>query len=563
MLSMLSSLGEYLLKKDLIKTEDLERAEAFQKQYAGDRLGTVLIRIGAISEDSLLNILSEMLNMRIIGTHEIPDDPDIFSQTIEKSGIEPDWWFDQQVLVWEKSERQICCITRDPLNHSIVEVLKHAFPDRKIEFFLVQSLELDRVLDMVARSKQTSSSGDNDVRELRELAQEAPVIEFVNKLLSQAIEQNASDVHIEPGEHTMEVRFRIDGILHTRFSQSVGGFPAVSSRIKLISGMDIAERRLPQDGRMGTRLSGESVDIRVSAVPGVHGESIVLRMLPKEGRKLSLEKIGLEEDAHHSFTRWINEPHGIILVTGPTGSGKSTTLYAALETIDNNAKKIITVEDPVEYHMEGITQIQVHSEINYTFARALRSILRQDPDVILIGEIRDKETAEIAVQASLTGHMVISTLHTNDAVSAFTRLIDMGVDPFLVATPVRAVMAQRLVRRLCQLCAEPAEPIPEIQKMAQSLIPKEWEHEEPRWLAPKGCPECQGSGYKGREGIFELVGVTPEMRELILNRGTSDDMRKLAKQQKCRTLWDDGLIKAWQGVTSVEEMLRVTGGMGH
>ncbi len=553
----LSFLGEQLLEKGLITHDDLQKAESFQKRIGG-RTPAVLTRIGAVSEDKLLQVLSEMLHIPVADAQELPTDPRVFCQCIEKSGIETDWWIDQEALIWEGPDKQICCIARDPLNDSLAEVLNRAFPDRNVEFFLVCNYDLDRLLDAVSRLKSAMSHGDNDIEQLRELAEEAPVIEFVNNLLSQAYNQRASDVHVEPGEHILEVRFRIDGILYTRFSLPRERFAAISSRIKLISGMDIAERRLPQDGRLSLRLSGDSVDLRVSTVPGVHGESVVLRLLPKESRGFSIETLGLESDTYRVFRQWIGEPHGIILVTGPTGSGKSTTLYSALESINDKTKKIITVEDPVEYHLEGITQIQTHSEIGYTFARALRSILRQDPDVVLIGEIRDKETAEIAIQASLTGHLVISTLHTNDAVSAFTRLIDMGIEPFLVATPIRAVIAQRLVRQLCPKCSQPAEPVQAIRDLAQTLIPEEWKNQEPKWRDPAGCPECQGTGYKGRIGIYEAVAVTPEMQNLILSGKPSGDMQRVAKQQGSRTLREDGLLKAWHGITSVAEVLRVT-----
>jgi len=553
----LSFLGKYLQEKGLISPEDLQKAEAYQERIGG-RIGNILTRIGALSEDTLLNVLSELLNIPILDSRDIPADSVIFQQAMKQSGIEPEWWTDQEVLVWEDADRRICCIARDPLNESLSELLERKFPGRETAFFLARSFDLERVFDALSRSGTEALSGDKNIHQLRELAEEAPVIEFVNNLLSQAYDQRASDVHIEPGEHIMEVRFRIDGVLYSRFSLPISRFPAISSRIKLISGIDIAERRLPQDGRLGLRLSGESVDMRVSSVPGVHGESVVLRLLPKESRKFSLDNLGLEADNYHLLNQWIKEPHGIILVTGPTGSGKSTTLYATLETVNDKKKKIITVEDPVEYHLEGITQIQTHSEIGYTFARALRSILRQDPDVILIGEIRDKETAEIAIQASLTGHLVLSTLHTNDAVSAFTRLIDMGIEPFLVATPIRAVMAQRLVRRLCPICAEPALPIPDIQEITKKIIPKASENQAPRWHNPAGCPECQGIGYKGREGIYEMVKVTPEMQHFILSGKSANEMRELAKKQNCRSLREDGLLKAWKGVTSVEEVLRVT-----
>lgn len=552
-----SFLGEHLLSKGLIAPHDLEKATTFQGQIGG-RFSTILMRIGAISEENLLQELSCLLGMRVLEAQMIPSDPQLILSAIRQSGIELDWWLDQEVLIWEEAENKIFCIARDPLNESICEILMRVFPEKELEFFLIRNYDLDRMLDLISRYGAGSSTGRSDIDQLRELAEEAPVIAFVNNLIGQAFDQGASDVHIEPGENVLDIRFRIDGILYTPFSLPKQRFPAICSRIKLISGMDIAERRLPQDGRLSLRLSGQEVDIRASAAPGVHGESVVLRLLPKEGKRFSLDSLGLQADNHERLEKWIIQPHGIVLVTGPTGSGKSTTLYAVLEAINDRKKKIITVEDPVEYQLQGITQIQTHSEIGYSFARALRSILRQDPDVILIGEIRDKETAEIAVQASLTGHLVLSTLHTNDAVSAFTRLVDMGVEPFLVATPVRGVMAQRLVRRLCPACAMPMEPLEDIGKITEALLPEAWKREKSNWRRPVGCPKCQGTGYAGREGIYEMVGVTAEMQHLILNGGSPDEMRKAAKQEGCRSLREDGLLKAWKGITSLEEVLRVT-----
>jgi general secretion pathway protein E len=323
--------------------------------------------------------------------------------------------------------------------------------------------------------------------------------------------------------------------------------------------MDIAERRLPQDGRLSTRVGGQEMDIRVSALPGVHGESIVMRLLPKERKELGLEKLGFESDHLSMMKEWTAEANGIVLVTGPTGSGKSTTLYASLAAANDGLKKIITVEDPVEFQLPAITQIQAHPDIGLTFANALRSILRQDPDVIMIGEIRDLETAEIAVQAALTGHLVLSTLHTNDAISAFTRLIDMGVEPFLVATPIRAVQAQRLVRRLCTQCARPHAVPAQIEAEAAVFAHKVLPGLAPRWMEAVGCAHCMNTGYRGRLGIYEMVPVSESMQHLIVSGASVNDMKKLAREEGHRFLRDDGLLKAWQGLTTVEEVLRVAG----
>ncbi|MFZ1643456.1 MAG: ATPase, T2SS/T4P/T4SS family [Candidatus Contendobacter sp.] len=549
-------LGELLLAKNLISAADLDKALTLQQQIGG-RLGALLIRIGALSEDSLSPILAEQLEMPLLDADALPASGPAWLRWLEQTGVDPNWWLDQEALAWETETGTIRCVARDPLNAALIEAIERLFPERILEWHLTRGHDLERALDLLSRSSSAFAAGDTTVAHLRELAEEAPVIEFVNNLLSQAFEARASDIHIEPEETLCVVRYRIDGILYTRFNLPPDRFNAIASRIKLISGMDIAERRLPQDGRLGTRVSGEDLDIRVSAVPGVHGESIVMRLLPKERQDYRLDRIGLENDHLELLGRLIHEPHGILLVTGPTGSGKSTTLYAALEAMNDRKRKIITVEDPVEYQLGGITQIQAHAEIGYTFARALRAILRQDPDIIMIGEIRDQETAEIAIQASLTGHLVLSTLHTNDALSAFTRLIDMGVEPFLVATPIRAVMAQRLVRRLCPACAAPTAAPGFIAEIREALPPA-WRETTPQWRQAVGCPNCQGTGYSGRVGIYELVEVNPPLQNLILKAAALEELRELARQQGWRTLRGDGFLKAWQGRTSLDEVLRVT-----
>ena len=463
------------------------------------------------------------------------------------------------MVAWELAPGHNLAASRHPLDPVVGEMLARRLPAGEWSWRIARSQDLERLQDMVGRAtREGGDDGDDDVGHLRELAEEAPVIELVNNMLAQAMDQHASDIHIEPEETVFHVRMRIDGILQTRMTLPASRYPAVASRVKLISGMDIAERRLPQDGRMSTRVSGQEVDIRASAVPAVHGESLVMRLLPKERQDLSLEKLGFAPRDLSMFRGWTREPHGIVLVTGPTGSGKSTTLYGALEEINGRDRKIITVEDPVEYQVPGVTQIQAVADIGYTFSRALRAILRQDPDVIMIGEIRDLETAEIAVQSALTGHLVLSTLHTNDAVSAFTRLVDMGLEPFLVATSVRAVQAQRLVRRLCPDCAAPTTVLPAIAEPVERIAAERGI--VPAWRQAVGCARCQGTGYRGRLGIYELVDVTPALQELVLSRATAERMRALVDTQGGRTLREDGLLKACAGFTSMEEVVRVTGG---
>ncbi|HEY1034257.1 MAG TPA: ATPase, T2SS/T4P/T4SS family [Pseudoxanthomonas sp.] len=551
-------LGELLVDRQLVGAGDVQKALAFQSQFGG-RIGSVLVRLGALSEDSLLPVLCEQLGIRQLEGSEWPAGGGSVRAVLERADCSIDWWLDNGVVVWETSAGDVLAVARDPLNPVVNEAMDKSF-GRDWQWRIARSQETERLIDMVSNARPHEDMDlDDDVSHLRELAEEAPVIELVNNILAQAMDQRASDIHIEPEESVFNVRMRTDGILHTRMVLPASRYPAVASRVKLISGMDIAERRLPQDGRLSVRVSGQEVDVRASAVPAVHGESIVLRLLPKERGELSLEGLGFSAPDLALFRTWVAEPHGVILVTGPTGSGKSTTLYATLEELNQRDRKIITVEDPVEYEVDGVTQIQANSDIGYTFARALRAILRQDPDVIMIGEIRDLETAEIAVQSSLTGHLVLSTLHTNDAVSAFTRLVDMGVEPFLVATSVRAVQAQRLVRRLCPHCSQPASVLPAFERMIAGLVA---DRDTANWKAATGCAHCQGTGYRGRLGIYELVDVTPELQELIIAGATAERMRALVNSQGGRTLRDDGLLKARAGLTTVEEVIRVTGGMG-
>jgi general secretion pathway protein E len=396
--------------------------------------------------------------------------------------------------------------------------------------------------------------------ELSEEAQEASVIRLVNEILVEAIEMRASDVHIESQASGMKVRYRVDGMLHSQpMPPEINRFQnAIISRLKIMARLNIAEKRLPQDGRIKLRVSGREIDVRISVIPMLHGEGIVMRLLDKGRMKFSLEALGMERDLHDRFGNLIRIPHGIVLVTGPTGSGKTTTLYSSLIEIKDDSTKIITTEDPVEYQLEGINQIQVHPKIGLTFAASLRSILRHDPDIVLVGEIRDMETAENAIQASLTGHLVFSTLHTNDAPSAYTRLVDMGVEPFLVASTVEAVMAQRLVRTLCSSCREPYEPNHED-------LPKDfpWEEYQSRGTPlyrPKGCRACRQLGFVGRQGIFELCVTTDKVRQLAHDRSSSWEIRQAARADGMRTLREDAWLKVISGITTIDEVARVTKG---
>ena len=549
-------LGELLVDRGAIQPSDLDKALYIQRT-AGGKLGALLVRTGAISEDVLLSTLSDQLGaVYLRDADEFPDQLDVYRFMSESPIKKLDWFLDHAALLWEQ-DGAICCIAKDIRDHALEETFNYFYPGEQITYFLAPNHQIDRMLDGVRKERAIEElfSGD-DAKALREMAEEAPVIELVNNLLSTAVDLRASDIHVEPAEEQFAVRMRVDGVLHTRLTQPIDRFPAVASRIKLVSGIDIAQRRLPQDGSIAERISGKDMDIRVSTVPCTFGESIVLRMLDQDRGDQALQNLGMESDHLDMFRGWLRASNGIVLVTGPTGSGKSTTLAGALEDIDDGIKKIITVEDPVEYQMPSITQIQVHAEIGYTFARALRHILRQDPDVIMIGEIRDLETAEIAIRSALTGHVVLSTLHTNDAVSSFTRLIDMGVERFLVSSPTSGVQAQRLVRRVCEHCAEPVD-MPAVA--SELLHPATEGLLGSEWVRATGCDACQHTGYRGRMGIYELVPITNELQEMIVSGANLIDLKRFAHdEQGHRTLLQDGLLKASKGKTTVEEVLRQT-----
>ncbi|MCK9285113.1 MAG: type II secretion system ATPase GspE [Rhodocyclaceae bacterium] len=406
---------------------------------------------------------------------------------------------------------------------------------------IAQDLDLSRLLQEIPR-----------IEDLLDSHNDAPLIRLINALFTQALRDGASDIHIEPFETRSVVRLRIDGTLRDLIEPARALHGAIVSRVKIMAQLDIAEKRLPQDGRITLRVAGKPIDVRVSTIPTGHGERVVLRLLDKQAGRLDLTRLGMDDATLAHMDRLIREPHGIVLVTGPTGSGKTTTLYAALSRLDPKALNIMTVEDPIEYDLDGISQTQINTRIEMSFARALRTILRQDPDVVMIGEIRDLETAQIAVQASLTGHLVFATLHTNDAVSAVTRLVDMGVEPFLLASSLIGVAAQRLVRRLCLECRKPFAATAE-QLLALGLAPTDGT----LYLA-QGCAACNGSGYRGRTGIYELLTVDDDLRRLVHDRASEQTLREHALSRGMRSLRDDGMRWAGQGVISLEEVVRVT-----
>ncbi|MCE2723318.1 MAG: GspE/PulE family protein [Burkholderiales bacterium] len=574
------AIGTRLVAAGKISPTDLEKALAFQQEMGkgmpgavpftalrqvSGRLGAVLVRMGALSEEALLPHLSEQTDVSLLASDALPSSAEV-AEAVTLLALTTSWWQGREAVPFMRAN-QLLIAAKDPLDRELNELVAHAAGARTFQFCWARSNDMARLTQMLRdteRGGRVRVGNLGDANYLRELAEEAPVIEFVNNVLAQAVDERASDIHIEPSERDFEVRLRVDGVLQTRMARPRDGFDAIASRVKLISGLDIAERRLPQDGRITTRVSGVEMDIRVSAIPGVHGESLVLRLLPKERADLSLASLGMSPDILRAFQEILKQPNGIVLVTGPTGSGKSTTLYSALSAINDRSLKIVTVEDPVEYRMSGITQIQTHSDIGYTFARALRSILRHDPDVIMIGEIRDAETAEIAIQSALTGHLVLATIHTNDAPSAFTRLLEMGIEPFLLATSVRAVLAQRLVRKLDPKKSAPVatphwlgEEFASLAKSYPDAMPA-----KASLMAPASGNDDAGS-YRGRSGIHELLTVTPDIQDAIVARRSSMELAEIARRApgawKFRTLREDGLIKAAHGLTSLEEVLRVAG----
>ncbi len=547
------SLGAKLVHSGIVSQQDVESAEELRSKIGG-RLEDMFLKLGALSEDVLLSQKSNFFSIPLLKDSELPDPLTVF-EFMAGLELNLDWFFSNSTLVW-KSEGEIFAIASDIFDPSVRETLRHFFGSQDVEYRLASQYQIDRTLSAVRRehSVERLFQDSQDERQLRELAEEAPIVEFVSNVLSQAIDTGASDIHIEPEENLFNIKLRIDGVLISKMEQPKDRLAAVASRIKLISGLDIAERRLPQDGRVSTRVSGREIDIRVSTVPTVSGESIVLRILPKEQENISIDFLGMERDHLSLIKQWARHSGGIFLITGPTGSGKSTTLHSMISDANDGERKIVSVEDPVEIRAQGVTQIQAHTDIGYSFARALKAILRHDPDVIMIGEIRDLETAEIAIRSALSGHLVLSTLHTNDALSSFTRLIDMGIEPFLVSSALRGVQAQRLVRKVCDKCSVPINLTSEI---------KEWLKTASEGLREKnfrkavGCEDCQNTGFRGRIGIYQMVQVDPDLKRRILEGDSEIQLREYCSDKNIRSLMDDGMMKASRGLTTIEELHRV------
>jgi len=547
-----------LLARGSLDQAALELALERQRQTPGERLGAIMLRLGLISEQTLLDALGQQLGLALYRD----DEPLIVVPRVlnwhQEHRISQARAQRHAFFAYEDNEGHIEVAARDPLDSALIEYLDTGpCRGRAYRTLLLASRDLDRMLAQVY--KTAAPTGGND--DLRRLAEDAPVVELVSGVMARATDTRASDVHFEPEEFGFAVRYRIDGRLEGVEQYPRERFDAVVSRIKLISGLDIAERRLPQDGRFSIRTAGVDTDVRVSVIPGVLGESLVLRLLPNtQNTRFDLGNLGIEPDHLTLYRSWMAQPDGIVLVTGPTGSGKSTTLYATLVACDTGHERVLTVEDPVEYQIPGVTQFQVHPEIGFTFPAALRSILRHDPDTIMIGEIRDVETARIAVQASLTGHRVFSTLHTNDSATAFLRLADMGVEPFLVGATVRGVVAQRLVRRLCSECARPVEDENLIPAAFLEVLARMGRAETTDFRMPVGCAHCNGTGYRGRIAVYELMAASDRLRAILNQSSPSLDALVQSASNGFRTLRDDALLKAARGVTSLEEACAIGGG---
>ena len=553
-------LGEILVQARVVTDELLHEALA----RAGEerqRLGEALVAMGAASADDVLKAIAAQQELPYLSAEELPSTPPALKE------LSPKYLRQYVACPIAVEGTAVTVATADPTNPLLLDDLQQSLSLAinlcvapgpaildAIERAYGANTALQKIVEGMGPGADRHAEPEDDVDHLRDLAFEAPVVRLVNLLIEEALAADASDIHIEPFEDSLRVRYRIDGLLYDQEAPPRRLQAALTSRIKIMAEMNIAERRLPQDGRIRvTAPGGRRVDIRVSTVPTIHGESIVMRLLDRSSVFLPFDRLGFAPAAARAFEGLIRQSHGIVLVTGPTGSGKTTTLYAALDKINRPDLKIITVEDPVEYQLKGINQIPVRPKIGLSFASGLRHIVRQDPDVIMVGEIRDLETAEIAIQAALTGHLVFSTLHTNDAPGAVTRLQDMGCEPYLVSSVLNGVLAQRLVRRICQACRAPDHPDP-----AELLALGVTDATGVELFRGKGCDDCRGTGYRGRTGIYELFRITEEARSLVVRKAPGGEIRRYAVAQGMVTLREDAWAKACAGLTTVEEILRVT-----
>ncbi len=554
------SLLKTLQERNKLSTSELKKVERVQKTSVAESLPQLLIKLGLCSELDVADAFVES------GHYEklVPEQYPIERQLPERVSLR--FLKNYHVIGLSVADEEVSIAMMDPEDVFTINALSLML-GKPIKVKVGLLSEIDAALDVQYgedRSKMDKliddlaidDLGEEDLEHLKDLASEAPVIKMVNLIMQRAVEMRASDIHIEPFEQSLKVRLRVDGVLQEIDAPNVKSTAAVISRIKIMAKLNIAERRLPQDGRIKVQMMGKELDLRVSTIPTMYGESVVIRLLDKENTALDFVELGFAGRHLEQFIEVLSLPHGIILITGPTGSGKSTTMYAALKQLNTPQRKIITVEDPVEYQMEGVNQIQAKPQIGLTFASALRSIVRQDPDVIMIGEMRDLETARIAVQSALTGHLVLSTLHTNDAAGGVTRLLDMGLEEYLLTSTVNGILAQRLVRKLCPVCKEAKIAEPELVK--QLRLDRFSSQLEIKLYKPVGCVACSGTGYRGRLAIIEFLPMTDSIRKLIMAHEEAGAIQKLAVAEGMQTLYENGLVKVVEGVTTLEEVMRVT-----
>jgi type IV pilus assembly protein PilB len=556
-MSTRNQLGTLLLERGLVTEEQLATALEEQRQ-SRKSLGRVLIDAGIVSEGDLVSTLAARIGLEFVDLLDYTIDPSavgLISDSLARR-------FQAVPVAWE--ENRLVVAMADPSNVVAIDDIR-TITGAEVRTVVATRGAILEAIDKYHRMEgnaedvsalaASEAEADDDLSRVKEVTEDAPIVKLVNLLISQAVADRASDIHIEPTEHDVRVRYRIDGVLHEVMRSPKNIQQGLISRLKIMSDLNIAERRVPQDGRMSGVIGGKSVDLRVATLPTVYGEKVVMRILDKSTALLDLTDLGFYGDALERYGTAYRKPYGTILVTGPTGSGKSTTLYATLNAVNDTSKNIITVEDPVEYRLAGINQVQVNTKAGLTFALALRTILRSDPDIVLLGEVRDKETATIAIEAALTGHLVLTTLHTNDAASSPIRLVEMGVEPFLVGSALDCIVAQRLARRLCPKCKEPY--VAEAAELETLGWDSESADELPTLYRTVGCPACGRTGYHGRFAIHEVLLVTEEVERLIVDRAHTEDIKKVALAQGMKTLRQTGMAQALSGMTSVEEILRV------
>ena len=552
----MQDLAQRLVEAGKLQPSGLERALRVHRETR-EHLASALTKLGLVSEIDLAAAYAEALGLKLAARADFPDEP------LVEDRLSFRFLRQARAVPIEQRPDGVVLAMADPLDRFVIDAVRMA-AGAPVEIRVATPADIEAVLNSLydgggeAAADIVDDEGgvdaEADVERLRDLASEAPVIRLVNRMIERAVEQRASDIHIEPFEGRLRVRYRVDGVLHDVESPADRLAAAIVSRIKIMARLNIAERRLPQDGRIKVVVRGKEFDLRISTTPSLHGEGVVMRILDRDGAVLDFAALGFFDDTLEIYLSVLERPHGILLVTGPTGSGKTTTLYTSLLRLNSPERKILTVEDPVEYQLDGVLQVQVKPEIDLTFARALRSFLRQDPDILMIGEIRDLETAQIGVQAALTGHLVLSTLHTNDAAGAIARLMDMGVPDYLLTSTVNGVAAQRLVRKLCPHCREASEPD---AKLLERLGANGGE--PPRmYYRATGCDRCNGTGYSGRSALLEVLVMDDALRRLVLQRADAREIEQAAVAAGMRTLYQDGLRKAAEGVTSIEEVLRVT-----